>query len=97
MFRALASGFETSELEQSERKQRHKARVKNIRPPFWDAGILGDTGTISRVGRKSATKVIAVFKHGMNNFVAPCLPARLTVPGSPRMDAGCSNATILGA
>ena len=61
---ALASGFETSELEQHERKHRHKARVKNIRPPFWDAGILGDTGTISRVGRKSATKVMQFSSTG---------------------------------
>ena len=63
---ALASGFETSEaeLEQRERTHRHKARVKNIRPPFWDAGILGDTGTISRVGRKSATKVMQFSSTG---------------------------------
>ena len=63
---ALASGFETSEaeLEQRERTHRHKARVKNIRPPFWDAGILGETGTISRVGRKSATKVMQFSSTG---------------------------------
>ena len=43
-------------------------------------------------GEKARRK--SVFKHGRNNFVAPFLPAWLTIPGSPKMDAGCSNATI---
>ena len=41
--------------------------------------ILGDPGAVSRAGLKGATK-------GRKTFVAPFLPARLTAPGSPRMD-----------
>ena len=44
--------------------------------------ILGDPGGVSRAGLKGATKV---FHLCLKTFVAPFLPARLTVPGSPRM------------
>ena len=42
--------------------------------------ILWDPGAVSRAGRKDATKVF------MHTFVAPFNPARLTAPGSPRME-----------
>ena len=53
-----------------ERKRRRACNLKII---------LGDTGAVSRVGRKGTT------------FVSPFLPTRLTAPGSPRMlqDAKC--------
>ena len=67
-------GWENSrQLRKTETKSRVYITVSN-------SPILGDPGAVGRAGRKGATKV---FKH---TFVAPFNPARLTAPGSPRME-----------
>ena len=54
--------------------------------------ILGDPGAVSRAGRKGARKFSStcgrapLFRPCLKTFVAPFLPARLTAPGSPRMN-----------
>ena len=48
--------------------------------------ILGEPSVVSRVGRKGATKVFqGLLRPCLKTLVAPFLPTRLTVPGSPRM------------